>query len=295
MSEIDTAQSDTVRLRFDLAYDGTDFHGWAKQFNRAHPDAPRPRTVQEELEERLSTIFRQPIELVVAGRTDAGVHALAQVAHADVPAAALESRSINGDPARLVTRLNKMLQGDIQVRDVQLAPQGFDARFSALRRHYVYRLTCARAGAHPLRRRDTAQVRHELDLELMHQAADRLLGLHDFAGFCKAKPHATTIRTLQYFQWEDISTALEPRLFQASLSADAFCWNMVRALVGACIEVGRGAEPVEFVDDLLLRDTRSPRLRLAPARGLALAGVDYPTSVEELQARSLVTKKRRDH
>ncbi|WP_018018730.1 tRNA pseudouridine(38-40) synthase TruA [Corynebacterium ciconiae] len=291
---MDTAQPQRVRLRLDVAYDGTDFHGWAKQFNRATPDASRPRTVQEELEDRLSTIAREPVELVVAGRTDAGVHALAQVAHVDVPAELLQSRSLAGDPSRLVTRLNKMLDGDIQVRDVQLAPPGFDARFSALRRHYVYRLTCARAGAHPLRRRDTAEVRRELDIEVMQQVADRVVGLHDFAGFCKAKPHATTIRTLQYFQWEDISTASEPQLYQASISADAFCWNMVRALVGACIEVARGAEPVEFVDDLLARTSRSPRLRLAPAKGLALAGVDYPASVEELSARTLVTKQRRD-
>lgn len=294
MTHNELTADETIRLRLDLAYDGTNFHGWAKQFNRADPHAPSVRTVQAEIEDKLSTIARTPIELVVAGRTDAGVHALHQVAHADIPAQLRNSRSIAGDVSRLVTRLNKMLQPDVRILAVTEVPRSFDARFSALSRHYVYRLSHSAHGAHPLRRHDTAETYSTLDLELMRQAADRLTGLHDFAGFCKAKPHATTIRTLQCFDWDDASTATEPQLLIAHVSADAFCWNMVRALVGACIEIGRGAAPVHWVDELLTLDHRSGSLRLAPARGLALAGVDYPQHEHEWIARQAVTQQRRD-
>ncbi|MGO1643674.1 MAG: tRNA pseudouridine(38-40) synthase TruA, partial [Corynebacterium casei] len=138
-----------VRLRFDLAYDGTDFHGWASQKGGL-------RTVQGVLEQCLSMILRHPIELTVAGRTDAGVHSAGQVAHADVPVDSLNQRSIDGDPAKLVRRLAKLVDDDIRVSNVSFAPEGFDARFSALRRHYVYRITTDPAGALPTRVRDTA-------------------------------------------------------------------------------------------------------------------------------------------
>src|SRR5699024_10018779 len=220
-----TASADLVRLRFDIAYDGTDFHGWASQKGQL-------RTVQGVLEQCLTMILRHPIELTVAGRTDAGVHAAGQVAHADVPVESLQQRSIDGDPAKLVRRLAMLVDDDIRIHNVSFAPEGFDARFSALRRHYVYRITTEEAGALPTRLRDTATWTRPVDIELMQQAATTLVGLHDFAAFSKAKPHATTIRDLQEFYWVDASTPSEPNLYEAHVSADAFCWSMVRSLVG---------------------------------------------------------------
>ncbi|MEY8576927.1 tRNA pseudouridine(38-40) synthase TruA [Corynebacteriaceae bacterium 6-324] len=274
-----------VRLRFDLAYDGTDFHGWASQKGGL-------RTVQGVLEECLSMILRHPIELTVAGRTDAGVHSAGQVAHADVPVDSLNQRSIDGDPAKLVRRLAKLVDDDIRVHNVSFAPEGFDARFSALRRHYVYRITTDSAGALPTRVRDTAVWTRAVDVDLMQEAATTLVGLHDFAAFCKAKPNATTIRDLQEFYWVDASTATEPNLYEAHVTADAFCWSMVRSLVGCCLAVGEGRRDINFVEAMLAESERSSSIPVAAAKGLSLVGVDYPAD-EELAARTLVTRDKR--
>ena len=278
--------ADNLRLRLDLAYDGTDFHGWAAQKD------PRLRTVQGVLEDGLSKILRTPARLTVAGRTDAGVHAAAQVAHLDVPRESLNQRSIDGDPSRLVRRLARFLPADVRVGAVTEVTDDFDARFSALRRHYLYRLSTDPAGALPTRVRDTAVWPKPVALELMQEAANTLVGLHDFAAFCKARPHATTIRELQRFSWRDVSTPQEPNLYEAHVVADAFCWSMVRSLVGACLVVGEGRRDVGLVDVLLAQDHRSSIIPVAPARGLSLTGVDYPGE-EELAARAAVTRDRR--
>ena len=123
-----------MRLRFDIAYDGTDFHGWARQKGDL-------RTVQGTVEDALALVLRHPVALTVAGRTDAGVHARGQVAHADIDPAALQQRSLDGDPARLVRRLAKLLPDDIRVQQVREVAPEFDARFSAMARHYIYRVT----------------------------------------------------------------------------------------------------------------------------------------------------------
>lgn len=278
---------DRVRIRLDLAYDGTDFHGWARQ------GTSDLRTVQKVLEETLNLVLREPIELTVAGRTDAGVHAAGQVAHFDVPAQALEQRSIDGDPQRLVRRLSRLLPDDIRVHDVSLAPPGFDARFAALRRHYVYRITTHPAGPLPTRIRDTAVWPKPVELECLQEAAEMLLGLHDFVAFCKAKPHATTVRDLQEFSWRDISTPTEPQLYEAHVVADAFCWSMVRSLVGSCMAVGEGRRARDFTATLLDETQRSPMVPVAPARGLSLVGVDYP-EVEKMAERALETRAYRE-
>ncbi|NED59584.1 tRNA pseudouridine synthase A, partial [Streptomyces sp. SID10244] len=145
--------------------------------------------------------MRVPVRLTVAGRTDAGVHATGQVAHTDVPKSALETRSIGGDPSRLVGRLAKMLPDDVRVRAIGPVSEDFDARFSALRRHYVYRLTDARWGAEPVAARTTAAWSRSLDIDAMNDASRRLLGLNDFAAFCRRREGATTIRDLQRFDW----------------------------------------------------------------------------------------------
>lgn len=279
--------SDEVRLRLDLAYDGTDFHGWAAQKD------PGLRTVQGEIERALTLILRTPARLTVAGRTDAGVHASAQTAHLDIPEQALEQRSIDGDPARLVRRLGRFLPDDIAIRSVTRAPAGFDARFSALRRHYTYRVTTHSSGALPTRARDTATWTRPVDVDAMQAAAAGLVGLHDFVAFCKPREHATTVRDLQAFTWTDVSTASEPELYVAHVVADAFCWSMVRSLVGACLRIGQGAADYGLIAELLDSDRRSSTIPVAPAKGLTLAGVDYPEAAD-LAARAEATRARRD-
>ncbi|WIM68128.1 tRNA pseudouridine(38-40) synthase TruA [Corynebacterium breve] len=279
-----------VRLRVDLAYDGTDFHGWARQ--KATPEGP-VRTVQETVEAALTTIMRTPVHLTVAGRTDAGVHASGQVAHCDIPATALDQRSIDGDPQRLVRRLSKFLPEDIRIQSVDFAPEGFDARFSALTRTYVYRVTTHPGGALPTRVRDTATWMKPVDVNLMQEVALGLVGLHDFAAFCRPRPHSTTIRELQSFVWRDSSTSEEPQLYEADVIADAFCWNMVRALVGACLAVGEGRRDYPWAKLLLQQEQRSSDVPLAPARGLTLRGVSYPPD-EELASRNAVTRDKRE-
>lgn len=280
-----TLMSESVRLRLDLAYDGTDFHGWAKQKGGL-------RTVQETLEDKLTMILRHPVELTVAGRTDAGVHASGQVAHFDTTREALSQRSIDGDPAKLVRRLAKLLPVDVRVHACTQVPDAFDARFSALRRHYIYRITTHPRGALPTRARDTATWFKPVDLDLMQQAANELVGLNDFVAFCKAKPHATTIRELLAFEWKDVSTAEEPQLYEAHVTADAFCWSMVRSLVGCCLRVGEGSRGVDFAAQMLEETTRSSQIPLADAQGLSLVGVDYPTE-DQLAARAEMTRGRR--
>ncbi|MBC3178986.1 tRNA pseudouridine(38-40) synthase TruA [Corynebacterium lujinxingii] len=273
---------DTMRLRLDIAYDGTDFHGWARQKGGI-------RTVQQTIEEALSLVLRDDITLTVAGRTDAGVHASGQVAHADVHPASLEQRSIEGDPGRLVRRLAKLLPEDVRVFAVEEAPEGFDARFSALTRTYVYRVTTHPAGALPTRARDTAVWPKPVDLEATQACADALVGLHNFAAFCRPKEHATTIRDVHSFDWARVS----PHIYEARITADAFCWNMVRALVATCLTVGEGRRQASWPNGLLLRDARAPEVPLAPARGLTLVGVEYPPA-DQLAARAEATRAKRE-
>ncbi|MBG6123035.1 tRNA pseudouridine(38-40) synthase TruA [Corynebacterium aquatimens] len=279
-----------MRLRLDIAYDGTDFHGWARQ--AAGDDGVAVRTVQQTIEEALQLVLRVPVVLTVAGRTDAGVHASGQVAHVDVPRESLDQRSIDGDPNRLVRRLAKLLPDDVSVRDVTEVTPDFDARFAALTRTYRYRVTTAPAGPVPTRARDTATWAKPVDIDRVQEAATLLLGLHDFAAFCKPKPHATTVRDLHEFTWRDVSTPQEPELFEATLTADAFCWNHVRAMVAACLDVGEGRRDAEWIDGLLAATQRDPQVRLAPARGLTLIAVEYPPA-DQLAARAHVTRDRR--
>ncbi|MGK9271821.1 tRNA pseudouridine(38-40) synthase TruA [Williamsia muralis] len=267
-----------VRLRMQIGYDGTDFVGWARQ--------PGQRTVCGVLEQTLSTIVREPVTLTVAGRTDAGVHATGQVAHFDVSGEALQTRSIAGEPANLVRRLAKMLPPDVRVKDVETAPAEFDARFSAFRRHYEYRLADDPWGAEPVAARTTAAWTRPLNVDRMQQASAELLGLNDFAAFCRRRDGATTVRDLQRFEWvrDDYGVLV------AQVSADAFCWSMVRSLVGAVAVVGEGRRTPEWCAGLLRQRVRSSEVPVAPACGLSLVGVDYPPD-EEVAERNSVTRE----
>jgi tRNA pseudouridine38-40 synthase len=270
----DTVSGERTRLRLDISYDGTDFSGWARQ--------PGRRTVCGEIEEKLSAIVREPVLLTVAGRTDAGVHASGQVAHVDVPTEALPD-----DPSRWIRRLARFLPRDVRVTGISVAPEHFDARFSAIRRHYEYRVTAAVYGADPLRARDTVSWPKTVDLDAMQHASHSLLGLHDFAAFCKRREGATTVRELQRYDWTRSGDILT-----AHVSADAFCWSMVRSLVGAALAVGEGRRSVEWMTALLDERERATSVAVAPAHGLSLVGVDYPAD-EDLAARNSATREMR--
>jgi tRNA pseudouridine38-40 synthase len=277
-----------ARIRLDIAYDGTEFFGWGKQ--------PALRTVQGALEEALATIFRRyasPPTLVVAGRTDAGVHATGQVAHLDLTAeqlASLDKGRDHGGPASLSRRLNGIagLSSDVVVTRSSLAPPDFDARFSAVWRRYEYRVEDATVPRNPLIRNQVVSFPAALDVAAMNAAAVTLLGLHDWASFCKPREGATTIRTLEEFEW----TRRPDGILAARVRADAFCHSMVRALVGASIAVGQGV--LQPNDLARLRDdrVRTAAIKVAPAKGLTLVEVGYPPD-DELAARAALTRARR--
>jgi tRNA pseudouridine38-40 synthase len=271
-----------VRLRLDIAYDGTDFAGWATQSGQ--------RTVAGVLEETLSTVFRTPVRLRAAGRTDTGVHATGQVAHVDVPVDALpnayprSARRNEPEFLPLVRRLGRLLPADVRIRRIIRAPAGFDARFSALRRHYIYRLSTAPYGVEPHEARYITAWPRLLDVDAMAAASQNLLGLHDFAAFCRHREAATTIRDVQRLDW-----SRDGDLITAYVTADAFCWSMVRSLVGALLAVGEHRRTATWCHGLLTSARRSSDFAAAPARGLTLIGVDYPPE-GELQARTLITR-----
>lgn len=282
-----------VRLRLDLAYDGTAFAGWARQ--------PALRSVQGVLEEALATVLRSthrgdvPPRVTVAGRTDAGVHARGQVAHVDVTREALlaaPGRSDREPTDALVTRLAGVLPPDVVVHRVSYAADGFDARFAALRRRYAYRVCDDPERRDPLTRGHVLWHRHPLDVTAMDAAARALLGRHDFASFCKQREGATTIRTLEEFGWERPAEGPDAGLVVAHVQADAFCHSMVRALVGASLAVGEGRRPVGWLAQVLAGGRRDPAGAVAAAHGLTLEEVSYPPD-DELAARAEQTRARR--
>ncbi|MEY9851663.1 tRNA pseudouridine38-40 synthase [Leifsonia sp. EB41] len=271
---------EATRFRLDIAYQGTDFNGWGRQ--------PGLRTVQGALEDALATIFRragEPPTLTVAGRTDAGVHARAQVAHVDLgPGQVAILSKPHGKrppldaPDALARRLNGVLGpvADAVVLRASEAPAGFDARFSAVWRRYEYRVADRASLRDPLQRHRTAWVSADLDADAMDLAAHGLLGLHDFASYCKARVGATTIRTLLDFSW----TRDDDGVLVGEVVADAFCHSMVRALVGGCVAVGEGdLTPGDLIE---LRDgrARTNAFKVMPARGLTLMEVGYPEDAE---------------
>jgi tRNA pseudouridine38-40 synthase len=266
--------SGLVRVRLEIAYDGTALHGWARQ--------PGQRTVQGELELGLATVLRHDVDLTVAGRTDAGVHAIGQVAHTDLPA-----ELFAGHQARLLRRLRGVLPPDIAVTGARVVSHAFDARFGALARHYVYRLTDADSGPPPLRRADTVGWPRRLQVADMRVAAALMLGQQDFAAYCRRREGATTIRTLL-----DLDVTRDADVLEVRASADAFCHSMVRSLVGALIAVGEGRRPASWPASLLTRTTRADDVPVAPAGGLTLVRVDYPPD-DELAARAVVTRAKR--
>ena len=261
------------RLRIELAYDGTNFSGWAVQ--------PDRRTVQACIEEALSKIARINVETIVAGRTDAGVHATGQVIHVDVP----ESLVLED----LGYKLNRILDEDVRINNIEIAPPAFHARFSALRRYYEYRILDENKVIQPLARLNTASWYRPLDVDLMNHASALLLGTHDYAAFCKFREGGTTIRTLETYQWRRDREGY----LVADVVADAFCYSMVRNLVGAIVCVADGRKDPEWISTLLENKERVSDSLVFPARGLTLYKVDYPDAAELLE-RAKKTVARRE-
>ncbi|MCX6398051.1 MAG: tRNA pseudouridine(38-40) synthase TruA [Propionibacteriales bacterium] len=260
-----------MRLRLDLAYDGTDFRGWAKQ--------PGLRTVQGELEAALDTILRTTgTSVTVAGRTDTGVHARGQVVHVDLDEEALVRVAGHGrrtPTEALLRRLNGVVDADLRIHRVAEAAPGFDARFSATWRRYAYRIADNETMFDPLRRSHVVAWQWPLDLDALNEASSLLVGLRDFAAFCKQREGRTTIRTLLDFRW-----TRDDGILVADVRADAFCHSMVRSLVGCVTAVGQGREDAQWAARVMAGRVRPPDVYVAPAHGLTLEEVGYPSDAE---------------
>lgn len=275
----------TLRVRIDLAYDGSAFHGWATQ-----PEVP---TVQDAVETGLATIFRHPVRVTVAGRTDAGVHAANQVIHFDIAQERWQKLSGN-KPLRqpeeaIVTKLNGVLarrSDAIRIHSARVVPPEFDARFSPISRRYRYRISNGLLD--PLTRHFTYHHRQPLNIGTMAAEIEGLSGLFDFGSFCKPRPGATTIRNLHVFAVEATDD-----LITVWIAADAFCHHMVRALIGALLQVGDGSRAQGWLRERLDQPVRDSHMSIAPARGLILDEVLYPTD-DEVGQRARQTRAKRD-
>ena len=250
------------RLRLDISYDGTNFSGWGIQ--------PDRRTVQQAIEEAIRTVAQAKAETIVAGRTDAGVHATGQVIHVDLP----ESLELTD----LAYKLNRILDEDIRINQITIAPPAFHARFSALRRYYEYRILDENKVIPPLARFNTEPWYRPLDVDVMNEASALLLGTHDYAAFCKFREGATTIRTLESYSWRRDNQGV----LIADVVADAFCYSMVRNLVGAIVCVADGRKDASWISTLLENRERVSDSMVFPGRGLTLYKVDYPSDAELL-------------
>ena len=261
-----------MRLRLDLAYDGTEFHGWATQ--------PNLRTVQGELEAALALVLRTTaLPVTCAGRTDTGVHARGQVVHLDVeegPLVRAAGRSSAPPVEALARRLNSVLPGDVRIRQAAETPAAFDARFGALWRRYVYRVADQQATVDPLTRGHVLAWPRPLDLAAMNAAAGALHGEHDFAAFCKKREGATTTRSLLDLRWERSASGVA----EATVRADAFCHHMVRSLMGSMVAVGEGRRSPQWPAALLAGGVRDPAVLVVPPHGLTLEEVAYPADTD---------------
>lgn len=277
-SVMESTVAHTARIRLDLGYDGSHFHGWAAQ--------PNLRTVQGELEKTLSTILRHDVALTVAGRTDAGVHARHQVANFDTTKDVWErlpGRSGREPGEALRDRINSLLAreagatlgaprgySDAVVHEAREISPDFDARFSATWRAYTYRIADGVTNWDP-QRTDVLWLGQELDIETMNRAAKPLLGEHDFLAYCKPREGASTVRTLLDLSFERVDGVI-----LGHAKADAFCHSQVRTLMGTLIEVGRGARNEDWPLARLEAKNRDGNVVVGPAHPLTLEAIGYP-------------------
>ena len=239
--------------RIDLSYDGSGFHGYARQ--------PDVRTVQGDLEAALSRIL-EPVRTEVAGRTDSGVHARHQVAsfHTDLPV----------DCNRMALSLTRLLGPEVAVHRCEKVPDEFSARFSATRRTYRYRIL-NRPFPDPLRRGFAWHVKEHLDVVSMDLAVRCLVGEHDFASFCRKAAGRSTVRSVHSAGW----SSRPDDLVLLEVTGSAFCHQMVRSIVAFCVEVGRGRLAPEATHKVLQARDRNAARGAAPPHGLILWRVDY--------------------
>lgn len=307
-----------MRLRIDLAYDGGAFYGWAVQ--------PDIRTVQGEVESALRRILRvaaddadEPLRLVVAGRTDTGVHASHQVCHIDISEDVLQ-RAVGHMKVAAVTalehRLQRLLPGDIAIHRISVASEGFDARFSALERTYVYRIVDRGGEVDPRLRGCVLHIDDDLDIDAMNRAAAMTIGLHDFGSFATPNPGGTTIREVKRAQWTRIGTSplvppsgresgresgleqgyivptFESGLVCFTIVADAFARNMVRSLVNGCVQVGLGKRDLDWFAGKMAVPKREGSTGPIAPQGLTLEHVAYPSD-DQLAVRAQAIRAKR--
>ena len=243
-------------VRLTLAYDGTDFRGWARQRD------PSIRTIEGVLLAHVERVLREPVKLSVAGRTDAGVHARGQVTSFPTGSAV--------SPDRLRGALNRALAPELVVIDARYAPVGFDARFRATAREYVYRIHEAEV-PDPFTARFVWHRRGRLAPAPMREAARILVGEHDFASFCRHPGgDRSTVRDLRR-----LAVGRRGGLVEIRAVANAFLHQMVRSLVGTLVAVGEGKIDAVAMQGILAAQDRAAAGRLAPARGLSLERVAY--------------------
>ncbi|MPZ74227.1 MAG: tRNA pseudouridine(38-40) synthase TruA [Nitriliruptorales bacterium] len=248
-----------VRLRIDLAYDGTDFRGFARQ--------PDQRTVQAVLEDALARLCGAAVGTTGAGRTDAGVHASGQVVHCDVDPTARPVQDLD----RMRAALDHLCGGDVTVWRVRRVPASFDARFSATQRRYRYRL-CDAVAMDPAWRRRTWHVGPPtLDIGLMEQGGGHLVGEHVFASFCRKREGDALVRRLDRIAVRRGSGGL----VVVGVVGAAFCHQMVRSIVGTLVEVGAGRQMPAWVGEVVAAEDRQVAGPVAPPHGLTLTGVSY--------------------
>ncbi|MFW2336562.1 tRNA pseudouridine(38-40) synthase TruA [Ilumatobacter sp.] len=253
--------ADVRRARLVVAYRGTDFRGFAPNQG--------VRTVMGELVPAVSKVVRQPVELSMAGRTDAGVHAWGQVVSGDVPAVT--------DLADLQRRINKMCAPDITIRSVEWAAADFDARFSATSRRYRYHVWNDPA-PNPLLHELTWHVHRPLDLDAMQAAAEPLLGEHDFASFCRrpktpdGMEPASLVRVVSDATWSRVD---DTPMLRFEIAGSAFCHQMVRSIVGTMVDIGFGRIHHTKMAGILGARSREAAGGVAPPSGLVLWEVGY--------------------
>lgn len=264
-----------MRIKVECSYNGYDFHGWAAQ--------PGQRTVEGEIESALFTILRSKIKIQAAGRTDAGVHAESQVFHADLPR--LEGRL--SDFSYLKNRVNCLLGKDVVLRKMELAPKGFDARFSALSRTYIYRVSPSRNSRSLLLNGFVWDLNFVPNLDLLNSLASKIVGLKDFASFALPNPGGTTIRKVEAAEWQEVKEGAEGGTVRFIIRSDAFARKMVRFLVGAQICVAAKRRPESWFLEKFSSFRDFPPL--APAEGLSLKEVKYPEN-EMMEERARITR-----
>ena len=245
-----------MRFFITLSYDGTRYHGWQIQ--------PNGDTIQQRLQEALSTILRQHVEVVGAGRTDTGVHARMMVAHFDI-----DTSQPPREGRGWVRVLNKLLPPDIAVQDIWQVPDNMHARFSALARTYHYYIHTRKD---PFLSAYSWQVPYPLDFARMNEAAQLLLEYKDFTSFSKLHTDVkTNLCDISEARWEEVA----PGQWRFTVTANRFLRNMVRAIVGTLVEVGRGRIGIEDVRRIIEAKDRCRAGESVPARGLFLADIKY--------------------